>query len=195
MNRQEERWENKQRDKTLDLFTPRIKNEIELADKSEIHKCIKSLLKGKNIYLSGLTGSGKTILACATLLEIAKESFLEPQQAKFKSFAFISVPEFFEDLKATFKQDNKTKELLDSYKEVDLLILDDIGIDKCSEWVLSILYLLINYRYEFLKQTIYTCNLNKNELALKLTDDRIISRINNNSVSIKMKKIDFRIKV
>jgi DNA replication protein DnaC len=61
--------------------------------------------------------------------------------------------------------------------------------------VLSILYLLINYRYEFLKQTIYTCNLNKNELALKLTDDRIISRINNNSVSIKMKKIDFRIKV
>jgi DNA replication protein DnaC len=60
---------------------------------------------------------------------------------------------------------------------VDLLILDDLGVDKPSDWVLNVLYNIINYRYENLKKTIITSNFSLDEIAEAFNDNRITRRI------------------
>ena len=57
-----------------------------------------------------------------------------------------------------------------------LLILDDIGVERVSDFVLETLYRVINYRYVNMLPTIFTSNLNIQELADKI-GDRSVSRI------------------
>jgi DNA replication protein DnaC len=87
-----------------------------------------------------------------------------------------------------------SSDVLRKYEEADILILDEIGTEKPSDWVFQMLYLLINYRYEYLKQTIIVSNFGLAELQERLNDDRIPSRIEEMCVSKSFEGRDYRVK-
>ena len=65
---------------------------------------------------------------------------------------------------------------MDEFCECDLLIMDDVGAGKITDWSIDITYRLINSRYNADKPTIVTSNLELDDLA-KLIGGRIVSRL------------------
>jgi DNA replication protein DnaC len=57
-----------------------------------------------------------------------------------------------------------------------MLHLDDLGVEKQTEWVLEQLYALINERYERQRSLIVTSNLEDDELEKQL-GTRVVSRL------------------
>jgi DNA replication protein DnaC len=62
------------------------------------------------------------------------------------------------------------------YRTADLLLIDDLGVAKNSEWVEEAVYRIIGGRYEQMRPTIYTTNLDVPKLRDAL-GDRIASRL------------------
>ena len=105
------------------------------------------------------------------------------------------------DIKKAY-DDEYTKEsaVLDVYKSVDLLIIDDLGKEQCSDWSVSTLYSILNDRYEDMKPTIITTNYGAEDLIRALTPKgydntkivAIISRLRETSTVITMAWDDYR---
>lgn len=83
----------------------------------------------------------------------------------------------FADFTAALRPSAKDPEgALHAYRTADLLLVDDLGAAKTSEWVEETTYRLINGRYEDMRPTIFTTNLPLAELRDGL-GDRIASRL------------------
>ncbi len=136
----------------------------------------------EGVFLTGSRGVGKTHLAVALM----REAMLAVKPVKhFDSFRidlqrlplFVSVPELLLEIRDTYNGNEiSEKEVIDKYSWVDVLVLDDLGVEKPSEWVLQTLYIIIDRRYREDLRTIITSNLGIEEKEGKL-DDRIASRI------------------
>ena len=48
--------------------------------------------------------------------------------------------------------------------EVSVLLLDDIGAEKSTEWAKATLYLIVDQRYADMKKTYFTSNLTLKEI-------------------------------
>lgn len=98
---------------------------------------------------------------------------------KWRPWRFVSVPDLLMELRQSFQADAPESEydIIQKYRQQTGVILDDFGAEKTSQWVLQAMYLIINHRYEYLQPTIFTSNLNLDQLADALNDDRIPSRI------------------
>jgi DNA replication protein DnaC len=140
--------------------------------------------KEENILISGNAGSGKTHLACA---------YMSVKLWHGENCIFITTAEVLMDIRASFKDDSKIteEELIENFINIDILFLDDIGIEKTTEWVLQTLYLIIDGRYSEKKQTVFTSNLSPKEISEKL-GDRMASRICSGKI-IKIKSNDYRL--
>ena len=130
----------------------------------------------ESTYLFGTVGSGKTVRAAVLMLEWSR---LQAVNGKSKqNCLFISVPMFLNKLKASFHSPlDDEYEIMKKYKIVDMLVLDDLGVQKATDWSFQEIYSLISYRYDNMLPTIFTSNLSLSELAEGLGDDRIPSRI------------------
>ena len=133
--------------------------------------------KPKGIYLHGSFGSGKTYLIAALFNEMAK---------KGARSILIYYPEFLRKLKSSFQ--TSYNEQCEEIKKIDLLLLDDIGAENCSNWSRDeVLGPILQYRMENHLPTFFTSNLTLEELekALavttsgvdKLKAKRVIERI------------------
>lgn len=99
------------------------------------------------IIIGGPVGCGKTHLAVATGLAALKEG---------RSVLFALTPSLLTDLiDESLKGES---ELYSRAKSADVLILDDLGTNKDSEWKDERLFMLIDYRYSHDMQTIVTTN-------------------------------------
>ncbi len=147
----------------------------------------------KSYFITGAVGSGKTTLACKLLLDIAEREYLLNKPV-LGITAFWSVPTLLQDIRACYNSDDRGQEisLIDSLIKTPWIVLDDLGAEKTTEWVLQTLYLVINSRYDAERGTIITSNLSLDELAEKL-GDRIASRIAGMSEIITMSDIDYRL--
>ncbi len=123
------------------------------------------------LLLTGQVGSGKTFLACCianTLL------------ARGKTLLFIVVPDLLDQIKATYdaKSENSVteSELLDTAREVPLLILDDLGAHNYTNWTRNKIFSIINHRLNYLLPTVITTNINLEDLE-QFLGDRTTSRI------------------
>lgn len=120
--------------------------------------------KGCGLYIfSGTKGSGKTMLACCLINEIADRYSIPVK--------FVNMLDLLEMTKKSFKGNDREIEAL---YQAGLLVLDDIGVQMSKEWVDSVLYRLVNDRYVNRKPTIYTSNIPVDSLKM---DDRITDRI------------------
>ena len=148
---------------------------------------------GKSAFLYGANGTGKTVKAISLVLD----NFKEVRDIRSGMFMFGNVSEILFQVKQTYRSDfisthdgNMTAEeyIIQKYSTPDFLVLDDLGVEKTSEFTNQTLYLIINRRYENKKVTFVTSNLDPIELEEKMEDSRIISRLMSDCVLIKMTK-------
>lgn len=134
---------------------------------------------GKGIFFFGPAGTGKTHLA----VKIAQE---------VEGTRFVKVPKLLLSLKANFDgQGYENEQIIQRLANTPILILDDLGAEKATEWVAETLYILIDERYGNMKPTVITSNFSLSELAERL-GDRIVSRIMEMCRVIEIKTSDKR---
>lgn len=128
----------------------------EYADNFAYHRA-----RGDGLYIEGTNGTGKTHLAAAIALQLIGEGI--PVICKTSSDLLMDIKKSFDSEGA------REHEVLAVYKRVDLLIIDDLGKEQCSDWSMSTLYSILNDRYEDMKPTIVTTNYNADNLVSALT--------------------------
>lgn len=117
---------------------------------------------GIGLYIEGTNGTGKTHLAAAIAMQLMTEQHI-PCICKTAGDLLL-------DIKASYDSEGvNEKQILQVYKDVSLLILDDLGKEQCTDWSISILYSILNDRYEKMLPTIITTNYNSDELVRALT--------------------------
>lgn len=117
---------------------------------------------GKGIYFEGTNGTGKTHLAVAISLQLINKGV--PVICK-------SSIDLLADVKKAYDKAGDISEnaVIDIYRKVDLLIIDDLGKEQCTPWTVSTLYAILDYRYKDMKPTIITTNYNEEMLIKRLT--------------------------
>ena len=148
----------------------------------------------KGLILVGNNGVGKTHLACSIANELIKNGI---------PIIYGTLINLLAELKNSYDADNNISEIeiIKLYEKVDLLIIDDLGKEKPSEWGLEKLFTIINSRYENNLPVIITTNYNQNSLVERLslngeidTANSIISRLYEMCYLVKINDIDHRIK-
>ena len=153
--------------------------DLDLTDKKRIHviKWLKKFYdeynnhgKFKGLYLHGNFGSGKTYFIAALFNELAKKRI---------STEIVYFPELLRDLKSDF---DNFADYIDYLENVDLLLLDDIGAERVTEWGRDeILGPILQKRMNNYKTTFFTSNLTIDELEShlntnKYSDDEVKAR-------------------
>lgn len=134
-------------------------------------------------FYSGKKGSGKTRLAIGI-----GNALIERYGEMVK---FCTTTKLIEEIKASFNNKAYT-EYLEAVKTVPVLILDDIGTEKLTDWVNETFYSVINDRMLNGLITIYTSNCTIDELK---HDERIKSRIEGTVYPIQCPEEDIRVKL
>ena len=98
----------------------------------------------------GNVGTGKTHLA-VSILKVALDKGI--------SGAIVVVPKLLEEIRQAYGDQEADQRLAQRAREKHFLVLDDLGVEKPTDWVREQLYLLVNHRYEHLLPTICTSNL------------------------------------
>jgi DNA replication protein DnaC len=128
------------------------------------------LEEGRGLWLFGDTGTGKTTLAM-----LISKAALEAG----RTVAIYSLPKLLAHIRRTYDSEPGGDSYLSFFERltsVDLLHIDDLGVEKRSDWVLEQLYALINERYETERSVIITTNLPHEELEEQI-GPRTVSRL------------------
>ena len=151
--------------------------------------------RGTGIIFYGPYGVGKTHLACSIANELIK---------MHKSVIFGSTIKLFGIIKKSYTneiEENESK-IISQFINCDVLIIDDLGKERPSEWVLEKLYYIINERYEHNKPIIITTNFTDNQLIdiftvgkNKSSIEAIISRLKEICLSVQILDNDYRYKI
>lgn len=139
---------------------------------------------GESLMVWGEPGNGKTHLAAAIINELSKKGYI---------VVFQSVPELLQRIRSTFNSENKENEpqIMRALLECDLLILDDIGAEKTTEWVEEKLFNIIDGRYRKELPTLYTSNLEPKELKNQV-GKRSYDRMVETSLTVKNEAASYR---
>lgn len=147
-------------DRTFETF--KVNKENELA----FNICYEyaNNLTEKGLYITGNYGTGKTHLAAAIVHVLVRNNI---------KCIFGNLSSLFGRIRATYGSYSREteEEIMNDYIKTPLLIIDDIGKEKCTEWVLQQLYSVINARYEDYKPIVFTSNFTIKQLENKLTID------------------------
>lgn len=137
-----------------------------------------------NLLLFGNTGIGKTFLSHC----IAKEVM-----DSLHSVLYLTASEFFDALLE--KALNRNDESCLLYEQIhlcDLLIIDDLGTERNTDFVVSQLFVCLNDRILNRKSTIISTNLTLEEIKTNYTE-RTFSRISNHYKILRLAGDDIRI--
>lgn len=125
------------------------------------------------LLLTGDKGRGKTHLACGILHEVFERHGVRGQ--------FWPVVDLLDRYRATFDADRATEtvEQVDAQlRRLDLIVLDDLGTQKSTEWAEERLYRLVDERYRDMRPLVVTTNVTLQEMP-----DRVMSRLADGAVS------------
>ncbi len=105
------------------------------------------------LLIVGPVGAGKTHLAVAILNELV--------ESKGVRGLFCDFTDLLDRLQSTFSRggaDESQDEIVEPYREAPLLVLDELGSRRPTDWVRDVLYGLLNTRYNRKRLTIVTTN-------------------------------------
>lgn len=140
--------------------------------------------RGLGLYLfSDTKGSGKTRMAAS----IANELMLEHNmQVKFSTAARILT-----EIRDTYNKESTHTEskLLDDLANSSVLVIDDFGTEKVTDWANEKVYEIINDRYVAKKITIFTSNICVKDLQYNA---RIKNRVQERVVEVQFPEESIR---
>lgn len=155
------------RERRFDNFEPRPEVAKALATAKRFAERFKPGNTSEGLVLVGPVGSGKTHLAAAIANDLLERGV---------AVVFCPVPDMLADLRAAVRDGREPEEVMDELRDAELLILDDLGAERVTDWVREQLFRLINYRYEQVLPIVATTNLTPEELEEHL-GDRTVSRL------------------
>lgn len=127
-------------------------------------------VSGEGLLMFGNPGNGKSHLAAAIVNAVIPRG---------KACVFRSVPALLKKLQETYRADARVSEseILAVLQDADLVVLDDLGAEKMTEWAESMLYYIVDQRYRWRKPLIVTTNCDLEELEERIgtrTFDRLL---------------------
>lgn len=108
--------------------------------------------KGKGLLFLGEPGTGKTFYACCIANSLIDRGV----------FAFITNAVA---ITRTFGEDETRRNLLNYTAQADLMILDDLGAERSTEYAIEQLYAIVDQRYRSGKPLIVTTNMTLEQLG------------------------------
>ncbi len=176
------------KDKNFENFKTSLinKREVNIA-KDYTNKCITKR-QSKGLIISGELETGKTHLATSIANKLIEND---------KIVLMGRLTTLLDMIKETFKDNTKSEnELIDLYSNVDMIIIDDLGTEKISQWALEKLYTIIENRNENELPIIITKRFNKQGLIERFSTsqdrqlvDAIISKLYRMCYGITLKSI------
>lgn len=160
---------------------------------------------GLGLLFTGANGIGKTHLGVAVLRELAEAKGVRGQ--------FWDFHELMREIRASYNPDVRMTEsdVLDPIIETDILVLDDLGAWKMTDWMNDTLFHILNQRYVHQRPSIITTNFEDRdaseirrldaaggdpldrEYLVERIGNRLRSRLMEMCVLVKMKGTDHRV--
>ena len=112
----------------------------------------------KGLLLMGPSGVGKTHLAVAALKELIRRGH---------GGVFCDYRELLKEIQASYNPASESTEMsiLEPIRDVEILVLDDLGASKPSDWVRDIVGIVLNARYNENRTTVITTNYVDNPVS------------------------------
>jgi len=156
--------------------------------------------EGLGLLFSGDSGVGKTHLAVSVLRELVNRKGARGQ--------FWDFHELIREIKNSYNPETLTTELqvLAPVVESDVLLLDDLGAWKMTDWMNDTLFYILNSRYMAKRATIITTNyqdadresvlsadsLRRKEFLVERIGQRLRSRLMEMCLVVRIEGSDFR---
>ncbi|MER7771550.1 ATP-binding protein [Kitasatospora sp. NPDC096140] len=137
---------------------------------------------GPSLLMAGVVGSGKTHEAYGAVRALVRAGVGVRWRA-------TTAADLYAELRPG--SDTDAERVLAAYSRVPLLILDDLGAAKSSEFVEEQTYRLINRRYNHMLPTLITTNLPIKDLRTCL-GDRVTSRLAQMTTRVSFEPVDRR---
>lgn len=130
---------------------------------------------GSSLVFRGGVGTGKTTLACATLRAVHAAGF---------SARYTTLAQFFRRMKESFGGDGPAASAIQSqFARVDLLVIDEVGVQYGSKAELVMLTELVDERYAAKRPTIVVSNLGAAALV-DMVGERAADRLAEHGVDL-----------
>lgn len=125
------------------------------------------------LLLAGRYGVGKTGLAISALRERTALTHCDA--------LFVATPDLLDRIRETYNRERgdgspAESQVMDAIKSITLLVLDDLGAERVTDWVAEKLFALLNHRHNYELATIVTSNLAEGEMTTHL-GQRISQRL------------------
>jgi DNA replication protein DnaC len=133
------------------------------------HKFAQHMTRGTSVVFVGKPGTGKTHLSVGIGLAIMREG---------RTVRYVTVQRAVRRVKDTWHKESKEREsdALRWMTEVDLLILDEVGVQFGSDFEKNLLFEVLNSRYESRRPSVILSNLSQPEVQNYL-GERVVDRI------------------
>lgn len=172
---------------TFENYQPQ--NETQRSALQSAKEYVSSFDKSTGIVFQGRPGLGKSHIAASIAKEVIKHKH---------TCIFISLPRLMTELQGTYNKNSQTTELelLKALQKVDLLILDDLGVERTKSedngvsWAKRKIYEIVDSRIG--QATIYTTNFSGKEL-LQMYGERDFSRMVQGCKVVKMDGENYRL--
>lgn len=130
-------------------------------------RAMPSVTSGPSLLILGATGTGKTHQAYGAIRGIAAFGVRSMWRGVAAADLYAKLrPRHGVDSEAEFRE----------IADAPLLMVDDLGAAKTSEWVEEVNYRLVNHRYESMLPTLFTSNVPPKQLSTAL-GERVASRL------------------